>query len=344
MDERLIQRTRYLLRSRVRRVQTCRVELLPQTCGQLVDWLDGHLVLAGIVHRLRQAYGESRAVFEQVARDIVNGSSRIEPGTGDVSSIEKHASVALAMLECARSLPSDAGKVGFYARCCCEHLTGEDEDKAEDALEVLRDNAIDVLYEYVDEQIDSRIGTFGLLVKYKQRSEWFHAERLRLLASGSGKRKGERALAEDLYCYLLDEGVDFVVEPVSRSGEADLVLRDGERRQLVVDAKHIRATATPSDIRSKLAAGFHQVARYCADLNEPYGFLVPFLEISARVRIDLEDQDGLQFLNLSGKTIYYFPIDLADLPSASKAGRATELRITRDELVATTVEDEVAVA
>jgi hypothetical protein len=201
-------------------------------------------------------------------------------------------------------------------------------------LEALRDVAIDGLYEYLDEQMDARNALYAILLKYKQRSEWFHRTRLRQAADdGLEGKTGERALALDLQEYVLDQGVEFMVEPASVSGEADIVLRDSEGRYVIVDAKYVPANATPSKIREKVAAGFNQVARYCDDYNESEGFLVVFTCTNMRIRVDLDEADGLRHLSVGGKTIYFLSINIADLPSASKAGQSREVIIPAQDLI-----------
>jgi hypothetical protein len=80
-------------------------------------------------------------------------------------------------------------------------------------------------------------------------------------------------------------------------------------------------------------SGFHQVARYCDDDHEPEGFLVSFIRTPKRISLELEESDGLWFLKLGGKTIYYLPVQISDEPSASKSGKAEEVIITKEELV-----------
>jgi hypothetical protein len=46
--------------------------------------------------------------------------------------------------------------------------------------------AIDGVYEYLDEQIDTRNVIYSILLKYKQHSEWFHRKRLRAIADEGG--------------------------------------------------------------------------------------------------------------------------------------------------------------
>jgi hypothetical protein len=85
-------------------------------------------------------------------------------------------------------------------------------------------------------------------------------------------------------------------------------------------------------------SGFHQVARYCEDYREPEGFLVSFIRTSKRISLDLDESDGLRFLKLGGKTIYYLSVQISDEPSASKSGKAEEVIITKEELVSPVTE------
>ena len=123
------------------------------------------------------------------------------------------------------------------------------------------------------------------------------------------------------------------MEPVSGSGEPDLVLREPAGRYVVVDAKYIKADDSPSDVRRKLAAGFHQVARYCDDYQEPSGHVVVFSESRKRISPELEEADGWRFLRMGGRVVYYTEIWIADAPSASKLGKAEELFVPKTDLL-----------
>ena len=155
-------------------------------------------------------------------------------------------------------------------------------------------------------------------------------ERLRRFASeGLEGATGEKALAVDLYDYILAQGVDFTVEPATSSGRPDLVLREPEGRHLVIDAKYVPVDAPPSKITKTLADGFHQVYRYCSDYSEPSGFLVVFLETPRRLALPLTYQDGFPAVRIGSSTVYYMEVSIADEPSASKSGKAEEIVIQR---------------
>jgi hypothetical protein len=305
-----------------------------------------HPVLAGHLHGLKIGEAASAAApvrrigsdLHVVTDDSPRGIGRrksYDPGFYNASTLDAHASMCLAVLETIAADPTIGGNE-FLVRCLGEYLTKSSEITFEDALEAVRDVALDGLFEYLDEHLDSRNVVLGLISKYKQRAEWFKREALRALAIGGTEgRSGERALAMDLYEFLLDQTVEFFVEPTGASGEPDVVLRESEGRYVIVDAKHIKAGATAGEIRRKLASGFHQVAKYCDDYHQPAGHLVVFSEDTVRMAIELEDADGFRFLSLSGRVVYFTEISIPDAPSASRLGKASEIMVSRADLLST---------
>lgn len=335
MDERLIQRSRYVLRSRVRRVQTVPSAMFVQACQQLIEWLSNHPVLSAGIRHLDSIEGDFREVIPKIVKDASLSEGAYDPGFYDAKNSVEHAAVCLSIVRAIALVREKApGKHEFIIRCLGEYFTQDPHINYEDAIETLRDVAIDGLYEFLDERIDARNVLYAILVKYKQRSEWFHRSRLRQIASeGLEGKIGERALAVDLHEYVLDQGVEFIVEPLTASGEPDLLLRDSDGRYIIIDAKYIPSDAARSLIREKMASGFNQVSRYCDDFNEPEGFLVSFVCTDKKIRLELEEADGMRFLTIGGKKVYYMPLSIAELPSASKAGKARGVRISATELL-----------
>jgi len=334
MDPELVQRTRYLLRSRFRRPQTCPDALFSQTCNQLITWLTNHPITAGHLHALHRIDCDAVRRIRQTAADLQGEVRSYDPGFYSAQSADEHAAVCLEIIDVVASFRTrDQHHTTFLITCFGEYLTGNDHIKDDEALRVVRDVAVDGLFEYIDEQLDARNILLALLRKYKQRCEWFHRSRLRKVgAEGLEGKSGERALVLDLHEYLVDQSVEFFVEPSSSSGEADLVLRDANGRYIIVDAKHLKPEDTAGDVRRKLSQGFHQVVRYCEDYNEPAGYLVGFDESPRRLHLALDEADGWNYLGLGGKIVYYSGISIAALPSASRAGKAEEISVTADDL------------
>ncbi|RON51844.1 hypothetical protein BK665_18460 [Pseudomonas frederiksbergensis] len=262
--------------------------------------------------------------FEEVLRDY------------DATTFEAHAAICLHVVKTVAAM-SGMNSQQFNKGLCslAGYVHREQIYKFEDAVEAIRDVALDGLFEYLDERLDSDSAIYAVLLKYKQRCEWFFNQRLRGYAeSGLEGKTGERGLAIDLYDYILGQGVDFVVEQASASGEVDLVLTNSDGRKLVIDAKYISVDVTKSAVVRKLAAGLHQVARYCNDYSEPTGFLVTFIATSKRITLELDQRDGLDYVTIGGRCIYYLPILISDEPSASRSGVSQEIVIGRSELIA----------
>lgn len=239
MEPRLVQRSRYLLQARVRRAKSCPLSLFANSCSHLLEWLREHPLIAPIVAELARNASKFNDVLEE--RENGDGNSFYVAGT-----VLEHAALGLAVLDRIATSPSRKVDLEDLIREVAIAITGVSTG-TDDSLEVVRDVALDGLYEWIDERIDSRNAILGLLIKYKQRSEWFGRRQLRLLA----EQGGERSLAVDLQQYIFDQGVEFVIEPSSSSGEADLVLRDTDGSHVILDAKYIALGAPPVGVQKK---------------------------------------------------------------------------------------------
>jgi hypothetical protein len=277
----------------------------------------------------------------KVEDDILEGVASVfegysyNPGFYNATDIEQHAALCLAILEIvSRSFNKLENSQREFLLCLLGKYLTNDYVELSEAVVTIRDVAFDGLFEYLDERIDSRNVILALLLKYKQRCEWFRRERLRQYAQNRLEGKeGERALAINLKEYLLDQSVEFFVEATSATGEPDIVLRESDGKYVVVDAKYLKEDDKPYDIKRKLRDGFNQVCQYCNDFNEPAGYLVVFFESPLRLSIELEAQDGWRLLRLGGRQIYYVEVLIDKSPSASKLGRAEEVTISKSDLV-----------
>lgn len=341
MDQALIQRTRYQLRARFRRVETSPDGVFELNCAQLFHWLSNHPLLANMLEELKQNNDEEtqkvRGLFEVLStHSFEYGSLQYPLNYYSVQTNVNHAAVCLAIVTgIVKMIDLEEGQQSSVYMTLGVYLTRNFRIKGNEVLPAIKDIVIQGLYEYLDERLDDRNAIYAILVKYKQRSEWFRKLRLREYAlNGLESKTGERALAIDVQEYLLDQGVEFFVEPASASGEADLILKSSEGRYLVIDTKFIHKETTKSAIANKLSAGVHQVMSYCRDFNVQEGFLVNFMATPTRINLELEYNDGLPYLNIGGKIIYYIEIHIADEPSASKLGKANEVTITVADLLA----------
>jgi len=184
------------------------------------------------------------------------------------------------------------------------------------------------LYEYLDEQLDSRNVLLYLLVRYKHMSEWFRREFLLKRYEDAESRKGEKVLASDLYEFLYSQGLDFHIEPESATGEIDLISEQVGDDRLLVDAKVFSGST------SNIKAGFHQIYTYTATYNQPFGCLAIFNVSDKQLCFSSQHADP-QFgiFSVNGKTLFMITIDISDKPSASKRGPLKQVVLTEQDLI-----------
>lgn len=337
MDEQLIQRTRYILHNRVRQVQKSRVNLFPSSCARLLNWLKNHPIFAPIIAKLEKSNLDSQNMVNAIVNSVKKNESISSVPRTTFTSFEEQAADYYHIVKGLSEIPdTDEYQMKDGIDLFSYYLVRENFSDFEKSFEVIKDYAIDGLFEYLDEQLDTRNAIYGLLLKYKQKAEWFSSSDLRKTAiEGYNGKYGERALTIDLQKFIFNQGVDFIIEPSSASGEVDLVLKASDSRYLIIDAKYLPDSTYRSEIVRKLSTGFHQVMRYCEDYNEPEGFLVTFLNTNKRINLELPEADSFSFITIGSKTIYHMFINICEEVSASKSGKADEIIISLDELKST---------
>lgn len=329
-----------MLEARVRRVRVCSLANIEGACSILWNWIRNTTVVWGIVKPL-----EDRA--DKIWADARALHTLAEEG-GDVqtqqfATEEDLAATGLASVRNLASAVNDsqaAFDVLHMVHLLFEGPAGSFHVKEEDLLEVFRDQALDALAQYIDEHLDDRNVILGILRRYKVRCERFRKQRLRSIAKdGIEKLDGERALAVDLYEYLHDQGIEFLAEPKTGAGEPDLVAHRSAARELLADAKYLRPDDTPSKIKAVLFEGLRQVLDYCKEESRAIGYLIVFSEADRILEFKtMHIDDVFPCVRIDGTTIYYLMIDIADIRSASKRGRAEKIVIDVAEAITTSIE------
>jgi hypothetical protein len=202
---------------------------------------------------------------------------------------------------------------------------------SDNGLESFNENVIVPLYDYIDESIDDRRSILSVILKYKQRTEWFYSKELFQLWEGNTSR-GEKFLQKDLYKYLFDKGIDFVLEPSSNGGEIDLIENQKEKR-LLVEVKIFNPEKSKGI--KYIASGFRQLYDYTLNYNEPFGYLIIFKTSDEHLVFNLENEDKyFQCLTHNNKTIFIVVVDLYEYEnSASKRGILKNLEISKENLI-----------
>ena len=193
------------------------------------------------------------------------------------------------------------------------------ERKHDIRLAHLKDVFLEPLHTFIIESLDDSRAVLAQLLRYKHRTEWYRRDELHERYEDQTKR-GERHLANDLYLYLHDQGIDFIVEPHTVSGIPDLLVQADEFNRIIADAKVFDPGRSKGI--SYLAKGVNQVYIYLNDYNEPFGYLVIFNVSGKDLSIDVSGVKAqVPYVTHNGKTIFLHVIDLYPHDtSASKRG------------------------
>lgn len=316
MNAEYIQNLRYKLQKRVRRLNSMEFHVFHFSLKQFWGFLKDYPILLSILEHLEHRCPSS----ESEADKIVNESQTLVFD----SELENAAVSYFVVKKC---VESDSQMVEVDIGRTYSH-----ESKHNDSLEHFKSLFLEPLYEYLDEQIDDQRAILALLKRYKHKCEWFQREHLFKLWESDTKR-GEKHLTLHLYEYLHDQGLDFVIEPSSVSGEVDLIAAQKTEDPLIADAKIFNPEKGKGTIY--IAKGFNQIYLYTLDYNEQFGYLIIYNTSGKDLRFTLANQEqSTPFLVHNNKTVFIITIDIFPYEtSASKRGLLTTVEITGDDLI-----------
>lgn len=319
MDSEYIQFVRYKLQKRLKRLNSADFQGFHLTLVQVWGFLQENEITKGILDDL-----ERRSAKAESDADITLTG---QPRVGTTES-ENDAICYWVVKKCATSgKPSIEIEVGM-------NLTAD--SKYDACIEGFRLTYVEPLFDYIDEQIDDKRTTLVLLKKFKHRCEWFHrVELFERFRDDTGR--GESVLANRLYEYLHDQGIQFQIEPQSASGRIDLISAQSGKDRLVADAKLFNPERGQD--RGYIIKGFRQVYDYARDFNESFGYLVIFKTCEQDLAIPTQYQESsIPFITHNNKTIFLVVIDIFEYPeSASKRGKLAAYEITPHQFVAALV-------
>lgn len=309
MDSMYLQRLRFQLQRRVRRLNSCQVSIFHSLLKQFWGYLQSDPLFAGILAKLE---AESPRLDEQI-QEIGDGFPVFD------TEAEHDAFVFRILSHCA-SQPLKASPEDDIG----QSITGS--YKEQDNIDGFREAVLEPFYEYLDDALDQQVAVLSLLLKYKKRTEWFTREPLRARME-EVSRRAEHVLAMDLYGYLHDQGLEFSIEPASASGEIDLL-----SPELLLDAKVFdgESRAVPYIVK-----GVQQIHTYTRDFNQAVGYLIIYKTCERDLHFTFANPTSpVPFLVAGGKVIYLMVIDIHGYAaSASKRGSLKPYTVSLEDIV-----------
>jgi hypothetical protein len=294
MNTQLVQNIRYKLQKRVRRLNSVDFPLFSTALRQFWIFFDRNITLLGIAESLVHSFP-----------DISDNVERILKGEGLVgTSEEEAAALGYSIL---RRLAVEDKDSRFYFHLTSPYRGITKGSNISDALEAIRDVFLEPFYEYVDEQLDDQRAILAILLRYKQRSEWFYRQQL-WSKTQNDSQNAEKHLALDLYSYLHDQGIDFMIESFSPSGKIDLIGSQGTDDPLLADTKIFDGKQRG---KTYICKGFNQIYTYTQQYNEPFGYLVIYKTTDKDLQFSLKTTlSNIPVLIYNHKTIFLITIDI----------------------------------
>jgi hypothetical protein len=201
----------------------------------------------------------------------------------------------------------------------------------EKSIEAYKDWYVEPLFDYLDETLDDANVVLAMLIRYKQKVEWYRRTEVLGLYEGDTSR-GEKNVKQHMFEFLFDQGLPFHVEPVAASGEPDVVSLYDSQHHFIGEVKIFDAESRG---KTYIKKAFYQAYRYCLDYNEPLAYLIVFNVSKRQLRVELtSDSEGVPRFEYNHKTIFLVVIDIHEHEgTASTLGIAETVTITLTELV-----------
>lgn len=318
MNSEYIQNLRYKLQKRVRRLNSINANVFHVTLKQFMGFLNSYPIFIGILDELEKKCPSVEAEADKVIKtpQAIVFDNELETSAFSYFIIKK----------CAEKVEDHIERTIGFSYCHSPH--------GSEAIESFRELFLEPLYEYIDEQLDDQRALLALIRRFKHKCEWFERNHLFNIWKND-TRMGEKHLAMLLYEYLYDQGIDFMIEPWSISGEADLVSAQHSDDPLIAEVKIFEQSSGRGN--DYIAKGFHQIYQYTLDYNEPFGYLIIFKTCEEDLRFVLTRQtQSTPFLVYNNKTIFFVTIDIFPYEkSASQRGALKTIEITEDDLLKT---------
>jgi hypothetical protein len=318
MQSQIIQNLRHRLQKRIQLLETKSDVAFLMYLKRFWLFFDSQPIYIGIVNTLVSQYIELDDITNRIflGEDLV-GSSEAEAAAIGYSVLRRLSS------------PSHAPQLSQIANKFAP-LTDSDYYTA-----VIRSVFLVPFYQYIDEQLDNQKVILNLLIRYKQRSEWFHREHLVSLMKNT--KVAEKLLALNFYSYLHDHGIDFTIEPSSISGKIDIIAAQGTEDPLLADAKIFDGNGRG---KRYICKAFNQIYTYTQQYNEPFGYLVIFKNTDKDLCFSLLNKSSsIPVITYNYKSIFFVTIDIYDNPKPVSQRDPLKSVIISEEDLIQSVED-----
>lgn len=166
------------------------------------------------------------------------------------------------------------------------------------------------LYEYIIEKIESVDYFLYLLLRYKNKIEWFKREGLISLYEHE-KAKGEENLTKNLREYLHNQGIDYPFStPKSPRGRADLVSFVDSLEPVPLEVKLFSKKRGVEYVKK----GIRQAYRYATDYCKSIGYLLIFnLDNIELILENVDSEDNFFKVEIGNVSIFIVIVNISEI-------------------------------
>jgi hypothetical protein len=312
------------LRQRLRKLLTATHGSASYEVRQAVTWIESQPVLrailadAALVEPDLDAEAFHRS-FERM-RGNLTWPSRTEEG---------RATLVWELMQ--RHAAADTDGRGDELTIHYGHGVGFGQSNGTALWQMFAEQVIQPLIDFLDERLGDQSSVLFVLDRYVHIVEWFDRAEL-YAAFEADTPNGEEVYNRNLQRFLFQDG-GYVTHAKARSasGEADLVGDLDTDDPLICEGKLFDNGGRG---KSYLARGVHQVIKYAHDYNKNTAYLVVFNLTDRLLQFPTEGATGQwpPHVELAGVRVYFIGVRALPAPTASKAGKAITVTLTRDDL------------
>lgn len=312
-----IRNLRYKLQRRYSNLGSVNVDLFIAELGRFMNFIDTDILLSATANEIESAFPNANPEPSEI------GYAGFDPdcSRGGSTHLEN---AAIGLSACRRALA--ANRSDAYL----QYVGMQSGNGFQDYINAFIEGYVRPFYEMLSERIDDGDLVLAELIHAKRLIEWFRRDSFHN-AYTRHTQTGEKRLGWKFYELLFERGIEFSIEPMSISGEADMVASQDSRNPLVADVKVFDPDKGKD--RSYIRRGLRQIHTYTHDYNVPTGYAVIFTPTPKKLILDLPVEQGIQRWQEGGKTVFIIEIDVFPHEKSASHRPATETEtITAEEL------------
>ncbi|MGW3451347.1 hypothetical protein [Streptomyces sp. NPDC001076] len=315
------QRLQVAVRERLRKLMTAPYSSASHEVHLAVTWINSQPALTGLLEEASQA--EPGVDRERFRAGMTRTSRFVWPSRTE----QGRATLVWEVMQDIASKEASNPDVGLQTA-----IGYSMQQRHQDSWREFAEDILQPLFDYLSERVGAESSILHTLERYRTRVEWFDREEL-YARFDADRANGEEVYNLDLQRFLFLEG-DHITQakPRSASGEADLVGELDGHDPLVCDGKIFDGSSRG---KGYLVKGLHQIIKYAHDYGQHTAYLVIYNITDKLLELPTDGTPGAwpPYTELADVRVYFIHVRvLPPTTTASKAGKATRVALTHDDL------------